>query len=85
MTSGSGDRTGEILPVRGLPRHHICERLAKGIWRLLQGSQAKLTVETYLVWLQSSNVQENYSQPAGSSWTDVRWSDRSIISEAGVS
>jgi hypothetical protein len=58
MTSGFSDRTGEILPVRGGPRHNVCERLAKGIWRLLQGSQATLTVEAYLVWLQPSKVHE---------------------------
>src|SRR5262245_24277298 len=58
MTSGFSNRTGEVLPVRGGPRHNVCERLAKGIWRLLQGSQAKLAVEAYLVWLQSSKVHE---------------------------
>src|SRR5512145_725835 len=58
MVSGFSDRTGEVLPVREGARHNVCERLAKGIWRLLQGSQAELTVETYLVWLQPSNVHE---------------------------
>ncbi len=58
MTSGFSDRTGEVLPIRGRPRHSVCERLAEGIWRLLQGSQAKLTVEAYLVWLQPSKVHE---------------------------
>ena len=58
MTSGFSNRTGEILPVRGGPRHNVCERFAKGIWRLLQGSQAKLAVEAYLVWRQPSKVHE---------------------------
>lgn len=58
MTSGFSNRTGEVLPVREGPRHNVCERFAKGIWRLLQRSQAKLTVETYLVWLQPSKVHE---------------------------
>jgi len=58
MTSGFSDRTGEVLPVRGRPRHSICERLAKGIRRLLQSSHAKLTVEAYLVWLQPSKMHE---------------------------
>jgi hypothetical protein len=56
MTSRFSDRTGEVLPVRGGPSRNVCERLAKGIWRLLQSSQAKLSVEAYLVWLQPSEV-----------------------------
>jgi hypothetical protein len=58
MTSGFGNRMGEVLPVTGGPRHNVREGFAKGIWRLLQGSQAKLTVEAYLVWLQPSKVHE---------------------------
>jgi hypothetical protein len=58
MTFGFSDRTGEVLPIRGRQYHSICERLAKGIWRLLQGSQAKLTVEVYFVWLQPSKVHK---------------------------
>jgi hypothetical protein len=58
VTSGFSDRAGEILPVREGPRRNVCERFAEGIRRLLQGSQAKLTVEAYLVWLQPSKVHE---------------------------
>jgi hypothetical protein len=49
MTSGFSDRTGEVLPVRGGPRRHLCEHFAKGIPRLMQSSQAKFAVEAYLV------------------------------------
>ena len=58
MTSGFSNRTGEVLPVRGGACHNVRERFAEGIWCLLQGSQAKLTVEAYLVWLQPSKVHE---------------------------
>ena len=58
MTSRFSNRTSEVLPVRGGSRRNVCERFAKGVWRLLQGSQAKLTVEAYLVWLQPSEVHE---------------------------
>ena len=58
LASRSSDRAGEILPVRGGSRRSICERFAKGIWRSLQRSQAQLTVEAYLVWLQPSKVHE---------------------------
>jgi hypothetical protein len=58
LTSRFSNRTCEVLPVRGAPLHSVCERFAKSIWRLLQGSQAKLTVEAYLVWLQPSKVHE---------------------------
>ena len=49
LTPGFSDRSGEVLPVRGGPRRNVCERFAKRIWRLMQGSQAQLTVEAYLV------------------------------------
>ena len=58
MTSRFSNRTCEVLPVREGPLHYVCERFAKRIWRFLQGSQAKLTVEAYLVWLQPSKVYE---------------------------
>src|SRR5262249_41493373 len=46
------------FPVRGRPSRGICERLAKGIRCLLQGSQAELTVKAYLVRLQPSKMHE---------------------------
>jgi hypothetical protein len=62
MTSGFGNRTGEILPVRGWPRRNVGERLRKAVWRLLQRSQAKLTVEAYLSC--SSSLRRRMRSPA---------------------
>jgi hypothetical protein len=51
VRSGFSIGAAESLPIpEGLCRD-VCERFAGGVWRILQASQAKHTVEACLVWL----------------------------------
>jgi hypothetical protein len=58
LTFRRSNGTGKVLPVRGRPSCDVFERLAKGIRRVLQGSQSKFTVKPYLVRLQPSKMHK---------------------------
>src|SRR5581483_1242558 len=81
VPSGFGHGTGQLLTVRGRPARNVCEGLAEGIGRLLQGSQAKRTVKAHLMWLQSSQVHEIAHRTAGirnaQRWRTARTGSRS--------
>ncbi len=64
VPTGLGDGARQVLPVGRRPGRRLRERLAKRIWRIPQGLQTHLAMETHLVWDQSPYLHEAAGQSA---------------------